>query len=149
MKFNSIIFIFLILVSCGQFNIQDSCDCDSEKLALEEAEAKIIELKKLTSPSKQILEYSFLAKTNWQEIEDKLQKDKLSEAWPAWLHGCEKLIELDNWKSTCHASKNLSTPSNTEIISFLHKYFDVYKACLLYTSPSPRDATLSRMPSSA
>ena len=23
------------------------------------------------------------------------------------------------------------------------------KACLLYTSPSPRDATLSRMPSSA
>ena len=30
-------------------------------------------------------------------------------------------------------------------------YFDAYKdnSCLLYTSPSPRDATLSRMPSSA
>ena len=26
---------------------------------------------------------------------------------------------------------------------------DDYKTCLLYTSPSPRDATLSRMPSSA
>ena len=26
---------------------------------------------------------------------------------------------------------------------------DVYNTCLLYTSPSPRDATLSRMPSSA
>ena len=26
---------------------------------------------------------------------------------------------------------------------------DASKACLLYTSPSPRDATLSRMPSSA
>ena len=26
---------------------------------------------------------------------------------------------------------------------------DDYKGCLLYTSPSPRDATLSRMPSSA
>ena len=25
----------------------------------------------------------------------------------------------------------------------------LYNACLLYTSPSPRDATLSRMPSSA
>ena len=25
----------------------------------------------------------------------------------------------------------------------------LYKPCLLYTSPSPRDATLSRMPSSA
>ena len=29
------------------------------------------------------------------------------------------------------------------------KYLDLYKNCLLYTSPSPRDATLSRMPSSA
>ena len=28
-------------------------------------------------------------------------------------------------------------------------YIAVYKSCLLYTSPSPRDATLSRMPSSA
>ena len=27
--------------------------------------------------------------------------------------------------------------------------FDHYWDCLLYTSPSPRDATLSRMPSSA
>lgn len=128
MKFNSIIFIFLILVSCGQFNIQDSCNCDSEKIALEEAEAKIIELKNLTTPSKRLIEYSLLSKTNWQEIEDKLKKDKLTEAWPAWLHGCEKLIESDNWKNTCHASKKLSTPSNTEIIAFLHKHFDVYKA---------------------
>ena len=28
-------------------------------------------------------------------------------------------------------------------------WIDQRKACLLYTSPSPRDATLSRMPSSA
>ena len=28
-------------------------------------------------------------------------------------------------------------------------YETIFKACLLYTSPSPRDATLSRMPSSA
>ena len=28
-------------------------------------------------------------------------------------------------------------------------YASQYEACLLYTSPSPRDATLSRMPSSA
>ena len=31
-----------------------------------------------------------------------------------------------------------------------HEDFDTYpRSCLLYTSPSPRDATLSRMPSSA
>ena len=29
------------------------------------------------------------------------------------------------------------------------RYFALIEACLLYTSPSPRDATLSRMPSSA
>ena len=29
-----------------------------------------------------------------------------------------------------------------------HEHIDIY-SCLLYTSPSPRDATLSRMPSSA
>ena len=30
-----------------------------------------------------------------------------------------------------------------------HKWFAHFYVCLLYTSPSPRDATLSRMPSSA
>ena len=30
-----------------------------------------------------------------------------------------------------------------------HFQIDIYRICLLYTSPSPRDATLSRMPSSA
>ena len=30
-----------------------------------------------------------------------------------------------------------------------HRPQEVYNLCLLYTSPSPRDATLSRMPSSA
>ena len=36
--------------------------------------------------------------------------------------------------------------------SFLDKIkvdFNIFRVCLLYTSPSPRDATLSRMPSSA
>ena len=31
----------------------------------------------------------------------------------------------------------------------LHTFVDTFQGCLLYTSPSPRDATLSRMPSSA
>ena len=31
----------------------------------------------------------------------------------------------------------------------LEHYLKKYISCLLYTSPSPRDATLSRMPSSA
>ena len=30
-----------------------------------------------------------------------------------------------------------------------YRHFELYYACLLYTSPSPRDRTRSRMPSSA
>ena len=47
-----------------------------------------------------------------------------------------KRIECDGCE---HTISLLSNPITT----------DVYHACLLYTSPSPRDATLSRMPSSA
>ena len=32
---------------------------------------------------------------------------------------------------------------------FVHELLDKYHPCLLYTSPSPRDRTRSRMPSSA
>ena len=40
--------------------------------------------------------------------------------------------------------KNLPGAERLEIVQM-----DLLQACLLYTSPSPRDATLSRMPSSA
>ena len=36
-----------------------------------------------------------------------------------------------------------------KILKRLMKNFKTFSTCLLYTSPSPRDATLSRMPSSA
>ena len=54
-----------------------------------------------------------------------------------------------------------SIPDGIEVTSFSHggwffgglkgnpNSVNVYYSCLLYTSPSPRDATLSRMPSSA
>ena len=35
------------------------------------------------------------------------------------------------------------------IFHFVEEYSDVFKICLLYTSPSPRDRQKSRMPSSA
>ena len=57
--------------------------------------------------------------------------------------------------------KSVSDEPNSSSVSLLGNDFigmkptmmvkegDHVKACLLYTSPSPRDATLSRMPSSA
>ena len=53
--------------------------------------------------------------------------------------------------------KLLTTPSPTGheqkiqrvVINRMQQYADYIETCLLYTSPSPRDLAVSRMPSSA
>ena len=40
-------------------------------------------------------------------------------------------------------------PDYSKLTPFLKKYIEAMGCCLLYTSPSPRDGLLSRMPSSA
>ena len=67
--------------------------------------------------------------------------------------------ELRNWKRG--TPQNIIRPDGTLIRQFVDdngwlersvdakNYTTLYSRCLLYTSPSPRDATLSRMPSSA
>ena len=50
------------------------------------------------------------------------------------------------------AYRRYTTASNNELIPkplSLYLHLPFCRSCLLYTSPSPRDATLSRMPSSA
>ena len=64
-----------------------------------------------------------------------------------------ELVELEVEKSNTHLVfiKSFST-SNMDLLSknLNFRRLDIHnKNCLLYTSPSPRDATLSRMPSSA
>jgi membrane-bound lytic murein transglycosylase A len=44
------------------------------------------------------------------------------------LYGCEKLIKKNDWKMPCEEAKNLLSPSNKEVIEYLHTYFDLYKA---------------------
>ena len=50
----------------------------------------------------------------------------------------------DDWKAL-----KLSAKRDSRNISDVLRDAVTSKICLLYTSPSPRDATLSRMPSSA
>ena len=55
-----------------------------------------------------------------------------------------KKISVDEYNATCRK----------EVMKYTREWEDLthrmgYWVCLLYTSPSPRDATLSRMPSSA
>ena len=51
---------------------------------------------------------------------------------------------LGNGLANLHNAKKANTP----IVNIVGEHA-TYHICLLYTSPSPRDATLSRMPSSA
>ena len=48
-----------------------------------------------------------------------------------------------------YISKRTSDKKVSKGLSFYLQNSNLIKSCLLYTSPSPRDATLSRMPSSA
>ena len=132
-KYLSSALLFSLLISCGQLNVQNSCDCELEKNALAEMEAEIAKLKDLKAApikisSNIIPEYGLLIKVQWEEIEEKLQQDEASQAWPAWLHGCEKLIKKNDWKIPCEEARNLSSPSSMEVINYLHTYFNLYKA---------------------
>ena len=57
---------------------------------------------------------------------------------------------FNSWGSTPNSYRSTSNPNPFQTAGY-QSGSDVnsYLACLLYTSPSPRDATLSRMPSSA
>ena len=60
-----------------------------------------------------------------------------------------KKINLKNFRLTFRSKYRAADiePKKNSIVP--GGLFEISKSCLLYTSPSPRDATLSRMPSSA
>ena len=73
-----------------------------------------------------------------------------------YSHGLDRLIveklglpsgniELSDWNELLHRLRNPETEISIAVVG---KYAQ-HKDCLLYTSPSPRDRTRSRMPSSA
>ena len=55
----------------------------------------------------------------------------------------------DTVRRQVEAGIDIVSDGETSKISYATYVKDRYTGCLLYTSPSPRDATLSRMPSSA
>ena len=60
-----------------------------------------------------------------------------------FLFGTDEKGQLSVFNRTLNRVMGLSVNGEHMFLS------DLYQFCLLYTSPSPRDATLSRMPSSA
>ena len=64
---------------------------------------------------------------------------------PDWALGYNLGYDLADEQGTFTYALAIGKAINDQ----LGVYFEPYGDCLLYTSPSPRDATLSRMPSSA
>ena len=75
--------------------------------------------------------HSEIHPSNKEEMLDAIENaDLMDEQDCSWVDGC--LVKFER-------------------LNFQNNFADIFKYsfCLLYTSPSPRDATLSRMPSSA
>ena len=100
--------------------------------------------------------------SEYEEIENHGEPDKIWKyKGQAWLNMQNDVNELDR-KSTGEVDYSTYKGRTTrdydiqkgngisfEDISKLEKFIPEYRVCLLYTSPSPRDGLLSRMPSSA
>ena len=66
--------------------------------------------------------------------------------WPVMKHASETLTKL----AIKHEKKVVSAHRTPDLLfEYAERAHGRGIDCLLYTSPSPRDATLSRMPSSA
>ena len=83
----------------------------------------------VASDGGRLLGFALLLAGNYQDAEDLVQTALLRSAgrWPA-------------------ARQNPPAYTRTVLVNLAR---DRWRACLLYTSPSPRDGLLSRMPSSA
>ena len=64
--------------------------------------------------------------------------DFACESWPSYAEADDVMVNMD----LVYDGEVVKSYSGDGTV-------DAYTSCLLYTSPSPRDATLSRMPSSA
>ena len=71
------------------------------------------------------------------------KKDKTWSFWKVAAHNFDDCVKK-NWENF-----SINVPKKTNYLECNIYPYQSIDSCLLYTSPSPRDATLSRMPSSA
>ena len=87
---------------------------------------------------------------NWDgPEEDYMNSDQLAFFRELLVKMQDELIENAS-ATTGHLQEHESAPDPADRATQEEEYaLELRTRCLLYTSPSPRDATLSRMPSSA
>ena len=87
-----------------------------------------------------------------QDILDKAKQQMQDKMNEREQQQCSE-SELTKWRNSCQTERDewINTKDNGDPTSddYYKKRKAYYVCCLLYTSPSPRDGLLSRMPSSA
>ncbi len=62
----------------------------------------------------------------WNQL-DQWQQDNLTEAWPALLRQCPRLIKKPSWSSICEAALALQNPSEQQIRAFIESRFKPHR----------------------
>ena len=83
-----------------------------------------------------LLGVSYRLTGSWADAED-----VVAEAWPRWAEHADAVLDPRAWLTRVVGRLSLDHLRSARVRR------ETY--CLLYTSPSPRDRTRSRMPSSA
>ena len=76
-------------------------------------------------------------------------KTKIARKFGEPIFGEDKSFEKKNYPPGQHGNNRRRGKKSEYAIQLMEKQKAKYTYCLLYTSPSPRDGLLSRMPSSA
>ena len=102
---------------------------------------------------------TLLGNINWAKASEK----HIDEFWGELSHDIKPIVDINksdssNLDATLEINIRSGKPITDSLLGLVPEAFrdqpelenrDDIKACLLYTSPSPRDRTRSRMPSSA
>ena len=98
----------------------------------------------------------FIAIQNaWETLNDPIKKEQYDRNFFSSSSSFDSLN--DNWEEKFNTQKYNSSIKDKEVETWIKEIYSpinrlisqIIKPCLLYTSPSPRDKRLSRMPSSA
>ena len=90
-----------------------------------------------------------LLETEWAENRAKIPQDFIRRSLGKVLDGLYSSGERDKFRTRIERNSTGGVDIFVTHRGMSEEYKDTTKTCLLYTSPSPRDGLLSRMPSSA
>jgi membrane-bound lytic murein transglycosylase A len=127
-----IIVLALSLTACAKRNVKETtaqpCICEStapQTTAPTPSTEPVTPESKPISPATTIPEYGLLKQASWSDVEA-LKQDNLTASWSAWLTSCSGLKSKVDWQVACQAANSLNKPSQTEIVDYFMKYFNVY-----------------------